>query len=224
MTCVSCGPSLPISHSTHVSICHWPAGVPTCAMIGRESAIKITEINSDIFIHVSRGESYLAGLSSFSTTYANQIHTDPTAINISVIQYVFIIRVYPRADRWIRYNQRNSLKQTPRHPTPFHVKPMKKTAEQEVKLKLAIRDLIVRNPLVSGHQLCRDLATKGFLDRERQSPRLVLRREARLQAEPRRSARSRHPEDWRTPRHHEGALPGHHRKTVAHHRLQVGIP
>jgi hypothetical protein len=39
---------------------------------------------------------------------------------------------------------------------------MKKTAEQEVQLKLAVRDIIVRNPLISGHQLCRDLATKGF--------------------------------------------------------------
>jgi hypothetical protein len=27
---------------------------------------------------------------------------------------------------------------------------MKKTAEQEVQLKLAIRDVIVRNPLISG--------------------------------------------------------------------------
>jgi hypothetical protein len=39
---------------------------------------------------------------------------------------------------------------------------MKKTAEQEVQLKLAIRDLVVRNPLISGHQLCRDLVAKGF--------------------------------------------------------------
>jgi hypothetical protein len=36
---------------------------------------------------------------------------------------------------------------------------MKKTAEQEVRLKLAIRNIIVRNPLISGHQLCRDLAS-----------------------------------------------------------------
>jgi hypothetical protein len=39
---------------------------------------------------------------------------------------------------------------------------MKKTAEQEVQLKLAIRDLVVRNPLISVHQLRRDLADKGF--------------------------------------------------------------
>src|SRR6266436_3069539 len=39
---------------------------------------------------------------------------------------------------------------------------MKKTAEQEVQIKLAVRDLIVRNPLISGHQLCRDLAEKGL--------------------------------------------------------------
>jgi hypothetical protein len=35
---------------------------------------------------------------------------------------------------------------------------MKKTAEQEVQIKLAVRALIVRNPLISEHQLCRDLA------------------------------------------------------------------
>ena len=29
---------------------------------------------------------------------------------------------------------------------------MKKTAEQEVQIKLAVQDLIVRNPLISGHQ------------------------------------------------------------------------
>jgi hypothetical protein len=40
---------------------------------------------------------------------------------------------------------------------------MKKTAEQEVKLKLAIRNIIVRNPLISGHQLCRDLAAQNFV-------------------------------------------------------------
>jgi hypothetical protein len=39
---------------------------------------------------------------------------------------------------------------------------MKKTAEQEVNLKLAIRNIIVRNPLISGHQLCRDLAEQKF--------------------------------------------------------------
>jgi len=39
---------------------------------------------------------------------------------------------------------------------------MKKTPEQETQIKLAVRDLIVRNPLISGHQLCRDLAEKGF--------------------------------------------------------------
>src|SRR5467141_3608050 len=40
---------------------------------------------------------------------------------------------------------------------------MKKTAEQEVQIKHAVRDLIVRNPLISGHQLCRDVAAKGFM-------------------------------------------------------------
>lgn len=39
---------------------------------------------------------------------------------------------------------------------------MKKTAEQEVQLKLAIRDLVVRNPLISIHQLRRELVGKGF--------------------------------------------------------------
>jgi len=39
---------------------------------------------------------------------------------------------------------------------------MKKTAEAEVQLKLAIRDLVVRNPLISVHQLRRDLADRGF--------------------------------------------------------------
>jgi hypothetical protein len=56
---------------------------------------------------------------------------------------------------------------------------MKKTAEQEVQIKLAVRDLIVRNPLISGHQLCRDLA-RGIQDIERQSARLVLRGEATI--------------------------------------------
>jgi hypothetical protein len=40
---------------------------------------------------------------------------------------------------------------------------MKKTAEQETRLKLAIRDIIVRNPLISGHQLCRELAELKFV-------------------------------------------------------------
>jgi hypothetical protein len=39
---------------------------------------------------------------------------------------------------------------------------MKKTAEAEEKLKLAIRDIIVRNPLISVHQLRRDLAGRDF--------------------------------------------------------------
>jgi hypothetical protein len=39
---------------------------------------------------------------------------------------------------------------------------MKKTHEQEHQLKLAIRDIVVRNPLVSVHQLRRDLAERGF--------------------------------------------------------------
>jgi hypothetical protein len=40
--------------------------------------------------------------------------------------------------------------------------PVKKTVEQDVHLKLAIRDIIARNPIVSGHKLCRDLAGQGF--------------------------------------------------------------
>ena len=39
---------------------------------------------------------------------------------------------------------------------------MKKTYEAEFQLKLAIRDIIVRNPLTSVHQLRRDLAERGF--------------------------------------------------------------
>jgi hypothetical protein len=39
---------------------------------------------------------------------------------------------------------------------------MHKSAEQEQKLKLAVRDLVARNPLTSTHQLCRDLKERGF--------------------------------------------------------------
>jgi hypothetical protein len=39
---------------------------------------------------------------------------------------------------------------------------MKKFVEAEHQLKLAIRDIVVRNPLVSVHQLRRDLAERGF--------------------------------------------------------------
>src|ERR1039458_432465 len=36
------------------------------------------------------------------------------------------------------------------------------SAEQEQQLKLAIRDIVARNPLVSTHQLRRDLLDRGF--------------------------------------------------------------
>ena len=36
------------------------------------------------------------------------------------------------------------------------------SAEQEQQLKLAIRDIVARNPLVSTHQLRRDLHERGF--------------------------------------------------------------
>jgi hypothetical protein len=39
---------------------------------------------------------------------------------------------------------------------------MKKSYEAEHQLKLAIRDIVVRNPLCSVHQLRRDLLDKGF--------------------------------------------------------------
>jgi len=39
---------------------------------------------------------------------------------------------------------------------------MHKSVEQEHQLKLAIRDIVVRNPLVSVHQLRRDLAERNF--------------------------------------------------------------
>jgi hypothetical protein len=39
---------------------------------------------------------------------------------------------------------------------------MHKSAEQEQQLKLAIRDIVARNPLVSTHQLRRDLYDRGF--------------------------------------------------------------
>ena len=39
---------------------------------------------------------------------------------------------------------------------------MHKSVEQENQLKLAIRDIVARNPLISVHQLRRDLADKGF--------------------------------------------------------------
>jgi hypothetical protein len=39
---------------------------------------------------------------------------------------------------------------------------MKKSFEAEHQLKLAIRDIVVRNPMLSVHQLRRDLAERGF--------------------------------------------------------------
>ncbi len=39
---------------------------------------------------------------------------------------------------------------------------MRKTADQEQQLKLTIRYIIGRNPVISGHQLCRDPKEKKF--------------------------------------------------------------
>ena len=39
---------------------------------------------------------------------------------------------------------------------------MHKTVEQEHQLKLAIRDIVVRNPLILVHQLRRNLAERNF--------------------------------------------------------------
>jgi quinol monooxygenase YgiN len=57
---------------------------------------------------------------------------------------------------------------------------MKRTYEQEHQLKLAIRDIVVRNPLVSVHQLRRDLAERGIKwvktkeNRDRQKRKLII--------------------------------------------------
>jgi hypothetical protein len=55
---------------------------------------------------------------------------------------------------------------------------MKKTAEQEVQIKFAVRDLIVRNPLISGHQRKTARETwnqKVEIGKERRVPRLAVR-------------------------------------------------